>query len=148
MKLTIQPASAETFAAMGSWRYAPPYDFYDGDVDPVLNPERFYEALDEDGSLVGNYYFEEKGDALEIGLGLRPELTGRGLGLEFLLAGIEYGRRLRRPSRVILNVAAFNERAIKVYERAGFRETGRHVRRFERWGEVAFVEMEQTAEPG
>ena len=55
---------------MATWRYEPAYDFYDGDVDPVLNPERFYEALDEDGSLVGNYYFEEKGDALEIGLGL------------------------------------------------------------------------------
>jgi RimJ/RimL family protein N-acetyltransferase len=148
VKLTIQPASAETFAAMGAWRYEPPYDFYDGDVDPVLNPERFYEALDDDGSLVGNYYYEEKGDALEIGLGLRPELTGRGLGLEFFRAGVEYGRRRFRPARVILNVAAFNERAITVYERAGFRETGRHVRQFDRWGEVEFVEMEETAGPG
>ena len=147
MKLTIRPASPETFAEMEGWRYEPPYDFYDGDVDPVLNPERFYEALDEDGSLVGNFYFEEKGDALEIGLGLRPELTGRGLGLEFLAAGLEFGRRRFRPARTILNVAAFNERAIAVYERAGFRETGRHVRHFERWGDVEFVEMEEPAEP-
>jgi RimJ/RimL family protein N-acetyltransferase len=148
VKLTIWRASAETFAEMAAWRYEPPYDFYDGDVDPVLNPERFYEGLGEDGSLVGNYYFEEKGDALEIGLGLRPDLTGRGLGLEFLLAGIEFGRRRFGLSRVILNVTAFNERAIKVYERAGFRETGRHTRRFDRWGEVEFVEMEQAAAPG
>ena len=148
MKLTIRLASAETFAEMATWRYERPYDFYDGDVDPVLNPERFYEALDEDGSLVGNYYFEQKGDALEIGLGLRPDLTGRGLGLEFLLAGIEFGRRRFGLSRVILNAAAFNERAIKVYERAGFRETGRHTRRFDRWGDVEFVEMEQAADGG
>ena len=141
MKLTIRLASAETFAEMATWRYERPYDFYDGDVDPVLNPERFYEALDEDGSLVGNYYFEQKGDALEIGLGLRPDLTGRGLGLEFLLAGIEFGRRRFGLSRVILNVAAFNERA-------GFRETGRHTRRFDRWGDVEFVEMEQAADGG
>lgn len=147
MNLKIQLASAGTFAAMAGWRYEPPYDFYDGDVDPVLNPERFYEALGEDGALVGNYYFEEKGDALEIGLGLRPELTGRGLGLEFFLAGLEYGRRRFRPARVILNVAAFNERAIRVYERAGFRETSRHTRQFERWGEVEFVEMEQVDVP-
>ena len=148
MKLTIRLASAETFAEMATWRYERPYDFYDGDVDPVLNPERFYEALDEDGLLVGNYYFEQKGDALEIGLGLRPDLTGRGLGLEFLLAGIEFGRRRFGLPGVILNVAAFNERAIKVYERAGFRETGRHTRRFDRWGDVEFVEMEQAADGG
>ena len=148
MKLTIRLASAETFAEMATWRYEPPYDFYDGDAEPVLNHERFYEALDEDGSLVGNYYFEQKGDALEVGLGLRPDLTGRGLGLEFLLAGIDFGRRRFRLSRVILNVAAFNERAIKVYEQAGFRETGRHTRRFDRWGEVEFVEMERAAERG
>ena len=144
MKPTIRPASQETFAEMESWRYEPPYDFYDGDVDPVLNPERFYEALDEEGLLVGNYYFEEKGDALEIGLGMRPDLTGRGLGLEFFRAGLDFAREQFRPESIILNVASFNERAIKVYERAGFRETGRHVRHFERWGDVEFVEMEEA----
>ena len=148
MKLTIRRASAEAFAEMATWRYEAPYDFYDGDVDPVLNPERFYEALDEGGALVGFYYFEEKGEALEIGLGIRPDLTGRGLGLEFLHAGTEYGTARFGRGRVLLNVAAFNARAIKVYERAGFRETGRHTRRFERWGEVEFVEMEQNAEHG
>ena len=32
-----------------------------------------------------------------------------------------------------------------VLERGGFRRTGRHVRRFERWGDVPFVEMEEEA---
>ena len=144
MKLTIQSASSATFEDMAAWRYESPHDFYDGDVEPILNPERYYEALDDQGSLVGFYYFEEKGDALEIGLGLRPKLAGRGLGLDFFRAGVEFGRRRFRPARMVLNVAAFNERAIRVYERAGFRETGRHVRRFERWGAVEFVEMEEA----
>ena len=87
MKLTIRPATPEMFAELRTWRYEPPYDFYDGDAEPVRNPERWYEARDEAGALVGNFYFEEKGDALEIGLGLRPDLTGRGLGLDFLVAG-------------------------------------------------------------
>ena len=30
-----------------------------------------------------------------------------------------------------------------VYERAGFRIIGRHMRRFERWGEVEFIDMEE-----
>jgi hypothetical protein len=31
-----------------------------------------------------------------------------------------------------------------VYEQAGFRETGRHVRTFARWGDLEFVEMEES----
>jgi RimJ/RimL family protein N-acetyltransferase len=143
VKLTIQPASDATMRALEGWRYGPPYDFYDGDVEPVLNPERFFEALDVDGSLVGFYYFEEKGNALEIGLGLPPELVGRGLGLEFFRAGVEFGRERFRPARVILAVAAFNERAVKVYERGGFHITGRHTRHFDRWGAVEFIDMEE-----
>ena len=143
MRLTIEPASPETFAEIGAWRYEPPYDFYDGDQDPVLNSERYFGAVGEDGTLVGFYYLEEKGEAVELGLGLRPDLTGRGLGAEFFRSGLDFARS-RHPGRpVILNVAAFNERAITVYERARFLETGRHVRSFERWGDVEFVEMEE-----
>jgi RimJ/RimL family protein N-acetyltransferase len=147
MKLTIRPASGDTLAERAGWRYEPPYDFYDGDEDPVLNPERFFDAFGEDDKLVGFYYLEEKGEKVEIGLGLRPDLTGRGLGGEFFRAGVELARS-RYPSRpIMLNVAAFNERAIKVYQREGFREAGRHVRRFERWGDVEFMEMEEAVGP-
>ena len=135
MKLTIRPATPEMFAELRTWRYEPPYDFYDGDAEPVRNPERWYEALDEAGALVGNFYFEQKGGALEVGLGLRPDLTGRGLGLEFLLAGIDFGRQRFDLPRVILNVAAFNERAIKHAERAGFVREGVKRQAYWRHGE-------------
>ena len=148
MKLTIQAAAPETFAEMAAWRYEVPYDFYDGDQEPVLNPERYFAAVGDDGTLVGFYYFEEKIDALEIGLGLRPDLTGRKLGGEFLRQGLNFARRRFVARRIVLNVDAFNERAIRVYERAGFRETGRHVRTFARWGDVEFVEMEESAGRG
>ena len=109
MKLTIEPASAETFAAMATWRYEAPYDFYDGDQEPVLNPERFFAAVGDDGTLVGFYYFENKGDVLEIGLGLRPDLTGRALGGEFFRHGLDFARSYFQPTQIVLNVAAFNE---------------------------------------
>lgn len=143
MNLVIRQASLETLAAMAIWRYDPPYDFYDGDEEPVKNPERFFEVRDEQGVLVGFYYFEQRADALEYGLGMRPDLTGRGLGLEFVRVGLEFARRRFAPERIVLNVAAFNDRARIVYERAGFRLTGKHVRTFSRWGDVEFLEMEE-----
>ena len=141
MKHRVEQMTSEDFEDMASWRYEQPYDFYDGDIDPVLNPERFFAVRDESGAFVGNYYFEQKGDVVEYGLGLRPELTDRGLGTEFVRAGLDFARARFSPIAITLAVAAFNERAIRVYERAGFRETGRHVRTFERFGEVEFVDM-------
>jgi RimJ/RimL family protein N-acetyltransferase len=147
VEVRIEPASAETHRELTTWRYPPPYDFYDGDVDPVVNPERYFEARDERDHLVGFYYFEPKSPDLDYGLGLRPDLTGRGLGLDFFLAGLAFARDRYRPRRVFLHVAAFNERAVRVYERAGFAVVSFHVRTFERFGEVRFLTMSEAAQP-
>ncbi len=141
MELRIEPASPETYELLRRWRYPPPYDFYDGDVDPPEHPERFFAARDEDGELIGFYYFEPIPPDLDYGLGLRPDLTGLGLGLEFFLAGLRFARELYRPARVFLHVAEFNERARRVYERAGFRVISSHVRSFDRFGDVPFLTM-------
>lgn len=144
MNVSIRPADEALFRELEAWRYPAPYDFYDGDAEPVLNPERFYGAH-ADGAAVGFFYFDQRGGGVvEIGLGLHPDLTGQGRGLAFLQAGLEFARARFRPTLVVLNVAEFNSRAIAVYERAGFRRTGSHVRHFDRWGDVAFVEMEEV----
>ena len=142
MVRVIAPLGPEDAALVDGWRYDPPYDFYNGEDDPVQNPERCFLVQDGD-EVVGFYYFDTREDTVEIGLGLRPDLTGQGLGLEFFLDGVAFAHGRFPGRRVKLNVAAFNERAITVYERAGFRRTGEHVRTFERWGDVPFVEMEE-----
>ena len=53
-------------------------------------------------------------------------------------AGLLYGAR-----RVVLDVAAFNERAIRLYRRLGFDKTGRHVETFDGYGAVEFIDMEK-----
>ena len=141
MQVRIEPATAETYERLRTWRYPPPYDFYAGDVDPAESPERFFGAFDEEGDLVGFFYFEPKPPDLDYGLGLRPDLTGRGLGLDFFRAGLAFARERYRPRQVFLHVAEFNERARRVYERAGFRVVSSHVRSFERFGDVAFLTM-------
>jgi [ribosomal protein S18]-alanine N-acetyltransferase len=111
------------------WHYEPPYDFYDSTSDPddlaeLLDPARregsYFSAFDAEGSLVGFFQFEREGETVDVGLGMRPDLTGRGLGLEYVLAGLEFARERFSPGRFTLAVATFNERAIEVYERAGF----------------------------
>lgn len=148
----IEPMSQEDAEAIAGWQYEPPYDFYDGDADPgdlaeLLDAERrrksHWSAKGDAEELIGFFYYAQRDAALEIGLGLRPDLTGRGRGLAFFEEGLAFARARFDARRIILNVAAFNQRAIKVYEHAGFRETGRHVRSFERWGDVEFVEMEE-----
>jgi len=146
VEIQIAPASAETHELMASWRYPPPYDFYDGDAEPVRNPERFYAALDEKDQLVGFYYFESNPPDLDYGLGLRPDLTGQGLGLEFFCAGLAYAQKHFQPRRVLLHVADFNKRAVRVYERAGFRLVSSQVRTFDRLGEVEFLTMAKSTD--
>jgi len=86
-----------------------------------------------------------RSDVVEVGIGLRPELTGRGAGESFLRAQLDYATSQWSPETFRLFVAAWNERAIRLYERLGFSEVGRETRHFELVGEHEFIQMERTA---
>ncbi|HEY3764355.1 MAG TPA: GNAT family N-acetyltransferase [Gaiellales bacterium] len=140
-------ADAEVIAG---WRYPGEYAFYDADLDPgfrdeLLDPmqrgDEYSSARGRGGELEGFAQVSPlAGGATEIGLGLRPDLTGRGLGRAFTEAVIDLARR-DGAGPITLAVAAFNARAIRVYERCGFVERGRHVRTFE-GRDYEFAEME------
>ena len=132
--------------SIATWKYEGIYAFYDWDDEP----EKFYggsktvhAVMDDEGSLVGYFGFTSKGSTVEIGLGLRPDHTGRGLGLEFVSAGLRFAREEYAPTIFRLEVASFNERAIRVYERAGF-QCQRNYRKTDA-GDVEFVEMSRPA---
>ena len=86
-----------------------------------------YFAADELAAhtLAGLLVVKLTGRVAEIGLGLRPDLTGHGLGESFLRACLHFASAALGARSYTLAVAAFNRRAITVYERAGFREAGR-----------------------
>ncbi|MCH8207165.1 MAG: GNAT family N-acetyltransferase [Chloroflexi bacterium] len=89
-------------------------------LDPSNWPNRQYAVLGDESDLIGFFGFKAKDRALEVGLGLRPDLTGHGLGFGFLSAGLEFARERYGVETFCLYVATFNQRAIRVYERAGF----------------------------
>jgi ribosomal-protein-alanine N-acetyltransferase len=136
------------------WHYPAPFSFYDQDADPadlaeLLDPKLRaddYVAVDDDNDrLVG--YFQYKRPhrpSLEIGLGLHPDWTGRGLGQSFLEAGLEYARGRYAPAEFVLAVAAFNRRAIIVYERVGFERSRVYLHRTG-GREWEFTEMRRRA---
>jgi [ribosomal protein S18]-alanine N-acetyltransferase len=136
------------------WRYEPPYDFYDlasdpGDAAAMRDPAQadHYRAVRENGHgrLDAFWHFDWHGDAVEVGIGLRPELTGRGRGESLLHAQLAYAADRWAPTTFRLFVAAWNERAIRLYGRVGFREVTRETRRFELAGEHEFLRMERPA---
>ena len=129
MKFTFNKMKREDAHQIASWHYEAPYDFYDSDRDPedlaeLLNPqswqESYYSVLNEENELVGLFVFKRDSQTVEVGLGLRPDLTGKGLGRSFLHAGLTFGQE-HFPVKVwSLSVATFNTRAIHLYKQVGF----------------------------
>jgi RimJ/RimL family protein N-acetyltransferase len=85
----------------------------------------YFSARVPDFGLIGFVELKppERG-ALEIGLGLRPECTDRGLGAEFVRRICLWACDRMTPALLVLRVATFNARAIRVYERVGFQPDG------------------------
>jgi ribosomal-protein-alanine N-acetyltransferase len=97
--------------------------------------------------LAGFLVVKLTGQVAEIGLGLRPGLTGHGLGESFLRACLRFASAALGAQSYTLAVAAFNRRAITVYEQAGFRK----VERFEHFtngGFHAFIRMARATIEG
>ena len=138
--------------AVAGWNYPPPYDFYDLASDPadaaaMRDPARWehHRAVLGDSGLEAFWYFDWHPRVVEVGIGLRPDLTGRGLGESFMRSQLDYAAQSWQPETFRLFVTVWNERAIRLYERLGFREVGRETRSFEHFGEHEFIRMERAA---
>lgn len=115
-----------------NWHYDGEYSFYDmaadkEDLEEFINPEKrgsnVFSVIDTE-ELIG--YFtasKEKEYIIDIGLGLRPDLTGKGIGLHFLKTVMEFVNSEYKPKKITLSVAFFNQRAVKVYRKIGFTES-------------------------
>jgi ribosomal-protein-alanine N-acetyltransferase len=136
--------------AVAAWRYPGDYSFYDADADAddlaeLLNPAEWghrYFAADQEAphELAGLLVVKLSGRVAEIRLGLRPGLTGLGLGESFVGACLRFAAVTLGAESYTLAVAAFNQRAITVHERAGFRTVERY-EHFTNGGLHTFVRM-------
>lgn len=156
--LTVTPMDRATARAITGWRYPPPYEGYTMLDDPAVvaaflsRAERgYFQIRDGSGELLAFCCFGEEarvpgGDyhapALDIGIGVRPDLTGRGDGMRYLGAVLAFGVAQFQPTQLRLTVASSNQRAIRLYTRAGFREVSRFLSPY---GRQPFVVMGRPA---
>jgi ribosomal-protein-alanine N-acetyltransferase len=140
MKIDYRPADEKSAREFLQWYYEPPYDIYNcplADLEEALQynidpKNNVYAMFDQDGELVGYCSYGQDaqvpgGDyseaALDIGLMVKPELTGQGRGAAFAKEAIQNGISLYGPGKMRVTIAAFNRRAIHTWEKNGFQQT-------------------------
>lgn len=149
MTYVVQPLTPEQGEAMAAWAYPGPWAVYDvtGPVDPA---EGFWAVVDEDGEVVGFACFgvearvpglEQRPGVLDVGVGMRPDLTGHGRGREFATAVLDHGREVTGARRLRAVVQDWNARSRALLRGLGFAETGTHP-----VGAVTYVVYERTYE--
>ncbi|QHT63114.1 GNAT family N-acetyltransferase [Paenibacillus lycopersici] len=153
MNLRANRMSAEEASEIAGWTYEAPYEFYNNEPSPAmireLMSEPYFTVYDAaagpvpvgffcsgNAAQVPNDAYPYSADYVDIGIDMRPDLTGKGNGGPFLAFVLEQiGQSFgERPFR--LTVARFNQRAIRLYERFGFSRRHEFVK-----GSTTFIVM-------
>ena len=142
MTLKIVDMTPHAAREILSWRYLDDYAIYNiiaEDIDEEITffmnlDNHYYAIVDADKTVVGHCVFYTEGrvpggdyslDALDIGIGMRPDWIGQGKGSNITLLVMDFGQERYQPTRFRATVAAWNERAQKVCTNNGFEEVSR-----------------------
>lgn len=134
MEYIITSMSEDIAYIISKWQYEDEYAIY--------NTDSFEEMKRKNASLVDKSKFEnyicffdkhtnelvgyinivkKENNDIFIGIGLAPNMCGKGLGADILKLGIAEAIRRYPYHAIVLQVRAWNERAIKCYINAGFK---------------------------
>lgn len=134
------PMNREHAEELCSWRYEPPFDLYGwsdfqameadgiefGDAD--IRSQQYMAVLDPNGHMIGFVQLFPLLGVTRLGLGLRPDRCGQGLGADFARSAAQEALRRAPSDEIDLEVLTWNVRAIRAYEKAGFHITDTYVR--------------------
>ncbi len=138
--LTFRPFIEQDALTVASWRYPEPYAAYDLDpwnrdvLTALLRPENQYHAMLREEEMIGFFCLGEDAcvpgwdyadSALDLGMGLRPDLTGQGRGAIYLAAIVTHVMQQYPAASLRTTVAAWNQRALRLCLSSGFREVAR-----------------------
>lgn len=137
MSVTIQPLTSAQILSLLSWQYEEPYAVYNmaeddpqEAVDFFRDPANGYFAIvGEEDDLLGFCNFgadarvpggRYEAEALDIGMGMRPELTGQGQGAIYAAAVFTFAGRQFPGQDQRVTIADFNKRAQHLCRKFGF----------------------------
>jgi len=150
--LKIESINVQGAITIASWEYAPPYNYYN-QSDPIgavnsylMDKHQYHLIYNFENHIMGYCCFgldarvkggDYSAEALDVGFGMRPDLTGHGNGASFLSAILEYGIKKYQSEKLRLSVALFNQRAINLYKNIGFST----IQEFQNQKEIPFIIM-------
>ncbi len=135
-ELDFQPLDKSSARAIISWEHTPPYDLYNlvqENLPILLNPDnRYYAVRTASGELIGycclgadarvpgGFYSGFEPEVLDIGVGLRPDWTGKGFGKSFIQSILQFSDQKFKPAVFRASIADFNLRSRRAFEKVGF----------------------------
>ncbi len=162
MPVTVQPLTADHIRQFITWQYEGPYALYnmsaeDGETAVTFfsDPANGYFAIvDDDSVLLGFCNFGADAqvpggiyddDALDIGMGMHPDLTGQKQGATYAAAVFDFARRSFPAQRQRVTIAEFNQRAQRLCQGFGFRTTARFLHRADERPFVIMIRDQELA---
>ena len=139
---TLKPITEDEARQLVAWRYEPPYDIYNLDAahteDAVryyLDPQyQIYGITDQDGIFIGFCSFGEDarvggGDyseaLLDLGIGLNPSYTSRGLGPAIIQTMMSFAHQQFGATGFRAAIDESNLRSQRAFAKVGFVPTQR-----------------------
>lgn len=134
MELARGPMTDGAAREISTWVYGGEYAIYSessyeekaasGSAILDLERRRQFACFYLQDVLAGYIRLRDEGDRVIFGIGLRPDLCGLGYGQRITRQAIALSREEHPGKPLCLMVRSWNGRAIRCYEKAGFRKTG------------------------
>lgn len=133
-EINISDMTTEYARLIVEWTYDDAYSLYNHDcefIEKCMDGKHFV-FTNPNGELLGYLCFDEEAriptmeknvydnDFLDIGLHIRPDLTGKKLGNSFLRACLDFAKENYNKKGVRATIASFKKRAVNLCARAGF----------------------------
>lgn len=123
----LKPLNKEIVIEISNWEYDSPYEAYSFKGHPndwlmkesTWGTEQF--CLVEGETVLGHVSCQFDDADLWVGWSMAPQLCGNGNGSKFIKRCVQELHRVTgHRGRILLRVAAWNQRAISAYQKAGF----------------------------